>query len=388
MEQPLGKSFKNKNRARATKKKKKGHVNMTAQLVCAPGVTFSPSSLVTASFYQVEDDDVVIRQTKTKKRAAASLSVPRGGSGKGEHERSEELSDIQIQNNEGKLVDGRVSFDFRFPAGTRNKPCLIRLHVKGVVTMPDGSRSNVELVSRPTHHIIVTTNESQYETSELKLMMMDLFANGSPTCSWPAFVNALNVRWMRVTRQELESGIAVVSDRTLSNNELEFVASFFRNAPRSVSRDEVVAFYSFFGKATHHFRHNLAFRQLLLDGVVWGFASKAQAEKALQSVSCPTGTFLIRASESNPGSFCLSWTIAGGAVQHALLDAKLLAPPLSAFAECLIAKSFLSHLAVRRQGDEMVVRRKEDALRTLLSVPHTAAPAEHPRAGYLDLELL
>ena len=387
IQQPLGRSFKNKNRARASKKKKKGHVNMTAQLVCAPGVSFAPSSSVTASFYQVEDDDVVIRQNKAKKRAAASLSVPRGGAGKAERERNEEPSDVQIQNNEGKLVDGRVSFDFRFPAGTRNKPCLIRLHVKGVVTMPDGTRSAVEIVSRPTHHIIVTTNESQYETSELKLMMMDLFAAGSSTCTWPAFVNALNVRWMRVTRQELESSIAVVSDRTLTENELEFIASFFRDAPHTVTRDEVVGFYSFFGKATHHFRHNLAFRQLLLDGLVWGLASKTQAETLLGS-SCPTGTFLIRASESSPGSFCLSWKASSGAVLHALLETKLLAPPLTAFADYLINKKFLSHVMVNVSG-KMAVRRKEDAFRALLSAPLTVVQAVEPvHAGYLDLETL
>jgi hypothetical protein len=162
VEQPLGKSFKNKNRARASKKKKKGHCTMTAQLFCAPGVAFVPSSLVTASFYQVEDDDISVRQVKSKKRVAASLSLPQPGSAKVDRERNEELSDVQIQNNEEKLVNGRVSFDFRFPAGTRNKPCLIRLRVKGSVTMPDGTRSHVDLVSRPTHYFIITTNESQY----------------------------------------------------------------------------------------------------------------------------------------------------------------------------------------------------------------------------------
>jgi hypothetical protein len=216
--------------------------------------------------------------------------------------------------------------------------------------------------------------------------MMDIFPAGSPTCSWPAFVNGLNVRWMRVTRQELDSEIAVVPDRTLTEDELGFVASFFRDAPVAVSRDEVVAFYSFFGKATHHFRHNLAFRQLLLDGLVWGFASKSQAEGCLNA-SCAVGTFLIRASESSPGSFCLSWKAAPGVVQHAMIDTKLLAPPISNLAEYIMSKKFLIHLIMKNSGS-FVVRRKEDAFRALLTTSFEAATAEPSNAGYLDLETL
>jgi hypothetical protein len=385
-DQPLGKSFKNKNRARATMKKKKGHVTMVARVVCAPGVKFTPSSSVKALFYQVEDD-VKKPLGKGKKRAKAT------GKATTMHERAEELSEVQIQNNEESLSDGRVSFDFRFPAGTRNKPCLIRLHVTGTVTLPDGSSSGpVELVSAPSHRFIILTNEVQYETSELKLLMMDIFRTGSRTCSWPLFVNALNVRWMRVTRQEAESSIAAVPERTLSEEEMAFVASFFADAPRSVTREQVAAFYGFFGKATHHFRHNNAFRQLLMDGLVWGFMSKEQSEWRLGP--CPVGTFLLRASESAAGSFCVSWKAPEG-VRHALLDAKLLAPPMNKLAEYLCNKRFLQSLlqpyTVGPMGKvrQMVARRKEEAFRPFL--PEAALSktvAGGAMEGYLDLDLI
>jgi len=310
------------------------------------------------------------------------------------HDRGEELSEVQIQNNEESLMsDGRVSFDFRFPAGTRNKPCLIRLHVTGVVTLPDGSASEpVELVSAPSHRFIILTNEVQYETSELKLLMMDIFRTGSRTCSWPLFVNALNVRWMRVTRQEAESAIAAVPERTLSDEELAFVASFFPDAPRSVTRDQVAAFYSFFGKATHHFRHNNAFRQLLMDGIVWGFMSKQQADRRLGASA--VGTFLLRASESAAGSFCVSWKAPEG-VRHALLDVKLLAPPMTKLAEYLCSKRFLQALlqpySVGAGGKvlQTVARRKEEAFRPYLPEgAQSKSVASGAMEGYLDLDLL
>ncbi len=386
-EQPLGKSFKNKNRARASKKKKKGHCTMVARVVCAPGVVFTPTSSVTALFYQVEDDDIKVKRTKTKKRSNKRVSAATSF-----HERAEELSDIQIQNNEEQLVAGNVSFDFRFPAGTRNKPCLIRLHVRGVVTLPDGTKSKpVEVISQPSHRFIILTNEVQYETSELKLLMMDIFRAGAPACSWPLFVNALNVRWMRVTRQEAESAIAVAAERTLSEDELAFVASFFPDAPRVVTRDQVIAFYSFFGKATHHFRHNNAFRQLLMDGLVWGLMSKQQADSRL--FSCGVGAFLIRASESAAGSFCVSWRAPEG-VRHALLDAKLLAPPMTKLAEYLSSKGFLQNLLQpfsfvgQKKVHKAVLRRKEEAFSPFLPDVAPKAEAGGVMEGYLDLDLL
>jgi hypothetical protein len=389
VDQPLGKSFKNKNRARASKKKKKGHCTMTAKLVCAPGSSFKATSPVTAYFYQLEDDDVSIKPTRTTRKR--TMATPTASI------RAEELSDVQIHNNVEKLTsDNLVTFDFRFPAGTRNKPCNIRLHVKGVVTLPNGSKSKtVEIVSKPTNRFIITTNECQFETAELKLLVMDLFgAASNNTHPWSGFVNALNLRWMRATRQEAESGISVAKDRrVLSVDDYRFVSSFFANAPNYVTRDEVVKFYSFFGKATHHYRHNLAFRQLMMEGIVWGFLSKSQSVSQLEPH--PIGSFIIRVSESSPGSFCLSWKSDDHTVRHALLDAKLLAPPASNLVEFLSGKSFLKFVCQPFECDESghrnmkpVLRRKEDAFKNYLDFKPTVFVKKEGDSGYADLNTL
>ena len=336
---------------------------------------------MTAHFYQVEDDDVAARKGRaTRKRPVATpvASV-----------RHEEISDVQIQNNTEKLTKNNlVSFDFRFPAGTRNKPCNIRLHVKGVVTLPDGTKSRaVEIISQPTNRFIITTNECQFETAELKLMLMEIFEDNRQTCSWSRFVNALNVRWMRVTRQEADSGISVVPDRALTSEEFRFVASFFPNAPHSVTREEVLAFYSFFGKATHHYRHNLAFRQLMMDGLVWGFMSKSESTRLLSSQ--PNGTFVIRASESSPGCFCLSWKAdSSSTVRHGLLDVKCFQPPV--LADFLMRKSFLK--AVLRpavgKATQMTLRDKEAAFGPFINAAVVKKESKGRDEGYLDLESL
>ncbi len=223
--QPLPRSFKNKNRARLTNKKKKGHCTLQAELLKAPGVSFVATTPVTASFYTHGEDRV------------ASATAKRG---KGRHKRPaeeirgaelEQRSDIQIQNNVEHLEHDRVTFNFRFPAGTRNKPCSIRLHVRGMLTTTgaDGqTRSQeVNVLSEPTHCFIVTTNECQYESAELKLMTMEMYPAGQSTCSWARFVNALSLRWMRVTRQESDSVIDAVVDRVLSLEDLQYFAQRF-----------------------------------------------------------------------------------------------------------------------------------------------------------------
>ncbi len=326
--QPLAKSFKNKNRARVTNKKKKGHCTMQAQLLKAPGVRFSATSQVTAYFYIGADDVSPTTATSASGSGSATRSDRRRRTSKRTSEDAassmDHRSDVQIQNNVEKLAaDGTVSFNFRFPAGTRNKPCSIRLHVRGTVETADGARSEVDVLSEPTHRFIVTTNECQYESAEMKLMAMEIFpVVGQDSCSWSRFVNALNVRWMRVTRQESDSDIGSIEDRVLSLDDLRYLASrFFTDAPRRVTYTQLCEFYSFFGKVTHIYRHNLAVRQLLLEGLIWGFVSKETATERLASMA--PGAFLLRVSDAQPGAFAVSWhDTMSGDVRHARLDTK------------------------------------------------------------------
>lgn len=295
---PLPKGFKNKNRARSTgTRKKQGHVTMTAEVFCAPGVTFQPSTEVRGSFY-----------------------------------RGDQQVSIKLQNNEAELDDNRVRFNFRFPAGTRNKPLTLRLEVEGVVRLNDGREIRHTLVSNHTNELIVTTNECQWERAEEKILRLDVFQDG-PQAHWGRFVNALQVLWARCTRQESESGIVSVADRPLMRSELDYFARhFFPDAPHSVTEDQVEEFFKHFGPAAHVFRHNVTMRTMLMSGVVWGFIEREEATRLLEGQE--PGTFLVRTG-SSPSDFCISLVDQQGTVRHSKVDAKTLLPPISNFADML-----------------------------------------------------
>lgn len=398
--QPLARSFKNKNRARATFKKKKGHCSLHAQLVKAPGVKFRATSSVTAYFYLNLDEPSIgawgkkktkkstapARNRQSTKRTAEDALAPK-----------DQRTDVQIQNNVANLEDDRVSFNFRFPAGTRNKPCSIRLHVRGVIETSDGAQCEVDVVSEPTHRFIVTTNECQYEGAELKLMAMEMYPHaGQDTCSWARFVNALNVRWMRVTRQESESSVALVNvDRTLTVEDMDYITRhFFDELPKRVAYAELVSFYDFFGKVTHVYRHNGAMRQLLLQGLVWGFLSKQGASELLGKLQA--GSFVIRASDSEPGSFVISWNDGESVeVRHALLESKVVSSNnVGVIADFIASKPFLQFVCTPViQGRSIVqrpsLRHKDDAFGMFYVQAKRSAPSTRPRPiitdGYVDI---
>lgn len=331
IDQPLSRSFKNKNRAKRKEGKKvKGNCVMVAKTFCAPGVTFTPTSAVTAQFYCTAADALPTRS----KRVVSG---------------EEKLMDFVIENNVEKMSpNGEVMFDFRFRSGTRNKPCSIKLRCKGIVTCLDGRKEEVELVSKPTNKFIIITNESQFEVAELRLLRGDVFGTGQGQCAFAKFVNQLNIRWMRVTRQESDRGIAVNVTRPLSEDDIEyFCQSFFPDAPYTVTEEQLSKFYSFFGKVTHLFRHNAAVRDYLLEGCIYGFLSKARTSVILNKFG--DGSFLIRASETTPGAFCLSF-LDQGKVRHSVIDSKILTSGCkSQLADFLLARPFLKNLVLPAQ---------------------------------------
>merc|ERR1711916_146584 len=117
---------------------------------------------------------------------------------------------------------------------------------------------------------------------------------------------------------------------------------------------------------------NLAFRQLMMEGLVWGFISK---------------------EESARGSFCLSWKTDSFAVRHAIMDVKLFSPP--ALAEFLMKKPFLKAVlqpfTVHNKARLMqkTLRKKEEAFGAYLAdAAATSVVKKEGDSGYCDLNLL
>lgn len=66
-----------------------------------------------------------------------------------------------------------------------------------------------------------------------------------------------------------------------------------------------VRFWGWFGRIVHKIRHQKAFASLWLNGLIYGFLSKIQAEEILKGESA--GTFLIRFSERVPGKQAIAY---------------------------------------------------------------------------------
>lgn len=351
-DQPLAKSFKNKNRARASNKNKMAHVNMKATIILSPGYSFSPSGPATARFYTGDEE-----------------------------------SSVQLQNDVEPVRNGVCEMGLRFSAGTRNQPQEVRLTVTGTLTNPDGQKAKVDILSESSRQFIVITNEVQFQRSEHHLLALELFPNKERTCSWAKFVNALQIRWMRVTRQEEASGINTALDRRMSRDDIVYFRDkYFKSAPQHVTQEQVKKFYTFFGKVSHIYRHNAGFRKMWLEGAVWGYICIKNSEAILLSED--PGTFLFRSSESDPGLFVISWVDQAGTVMHAKIPAKLLST-FSKLADYIGEKSALQKIhqpfSVGRSSQIMRTTNvnKDKVLKEFYSKDKTKD--KKPSEGYVDL---
>ncbi len=143
------------------------------------------------------------------------------------------------------------------------------------------------------------------------------------------------------------------------------------------------------------YRHNAAMRQLLLDGVIWGFMSKEEAVLRLSQLQ--PGSFLVRVSDVHPGTFAVSWKDPQcHNIRHARLDAKLISQSIGAIADYFATKAFLRYVYApfARVGSETVqhptLRNKDDALGKFYTAPRRAAVPTQPlvRDGYDDMDIL
>jgi hypothetical protein len=182
-----------------------------------------------------------------------------------------------------------------------------------------------------------------------------------------------------------------------------------------VAYSQLCDFYSFFGKVgggvfwlllaicdalaqvTHVYRHNAAMRQLLLDGVIWGFLSKEEAVQHLSELQ--PGSFLVRVSDVQPGTFSVSWKDPQClSIRHARLDAKLISQPITAIADYFASKPFLLYVysPFTRLGSQTVqrpsLRTKDEVLSRFSGMPRktAAAVSAQPmmRDGYEDIEMV
>lgn len=215
----------------------------------------------------------------------------------------------------------------KFANGTRKQPVYFQFHVQVNLRTPSGlqqvtlsrwvgwgdccyhhfffffrARLNHSL---PTHSevtppAISVTNEVQWEEAEGILVEKQAFQENS-TCAWFALANVLQRHMIDATRQPVTS-----LSRIYGQVELTYFHHFLGGGAQ-VSVDAFREWWKWYGKAMHKVRYTKHILTLFLSGCLFGFIAKQDMELALRDQ--PPGTFMVRFSERNPGSFSIAYVL-------------------------------------------------------------------------------
>jgi len=289
-----------------------------------------------------------------------------------------------VKNDQQKMDDnGIVRFtDLRFPHGTKLKPAQLRFAVEVQYAKHDGTLGKELLESNPTAPFIVMTNENQWESSEATLLKHDLFPGSMHETTWFRFANILQIHYLRATRQD-----PAKPTRSLSKFDLEYLHREKFNSKPTITQDDFEKFWDWFGKVMHKIRHQKPFIYLWLQGLIYGFLSKPEAERLL--FRQPVGTFVARFSERRAGQIAIAFSkkdknTGRVDIKHYLVDSSSTktSPSLPDFFRDHENLLFLPKLRTEfhsPEGPIACIMAKDDALKE-----HYTKTTWNPLAGYVD----
>jgi len=211
---------------------------------------------------------------------------------------------LSIQNDQQPLsTSGTARFpDLRFVHGTRLKIAVLKFTLEVQYIQPNGTVHNAILESNKSNPFVVMTNENQWESSAGNLLKYYVFQNLAVSeVPWCRFANYLQNHYLRATRQDLASPA-----RPLSRYDLDYIQMNQFNGATTVTSQTFAKFWDWFGKVMHSIRHQKPFLFLWLNGLVYGFISKTDAERLLQGQ--PAGTFVARFSERRAGQVAIAFS--------------------------------------------------------------------------------
>jgi len=189
-----------------------------------------------------------------------------------------------------------AKFNLKFLHGTRKNLATLKFNTQ--IQVSGGPRLALE--SNVSSHFVVITNECQFEESDGLLLKTDLFLQ-NPQVSWPTFANKLQRQFLLATRQD-----PLKPQRFLSCYELQYINTKFFDGG-NVTAKNFDEFWSWFGKALQKLRYSRHMGQMWQIGLIYGFIERDEVNAAL--VNQEPGTFLIRLSERNPGTFAIGYVI-------------------------------------------------------------------------------
>jgi len=192
--------------------------------------------------------------------------------------------------NASETMDESLSVSFKrliFPHGSRVKSVNMRFSQE--VTM---NGISMRLLSECTKPFIVMTNHGQRSTTEGKLLKKHTFSNRSEI-AWPAFANAMQLHYIRATKQDPKKPA-----RPLSNKDIEYLHLNKFNGKLSINQEDYDQFWAWFGTILYKIRnHQKHILPMWIKGLIYGFLSREDSDRLLLTQGALPGSFLIRFSD-------------------------------------------------------------------------------------------
>lgn len=227
---------------------------------------------------------------------------------------------FEIQNDVVELDgDNQAVFaNLRFPSGTRMKPVRLQFSLDVKYADRPGSITTGVIESDSSAPFIVVTNESQWFGAAGALLKKDAFQGGRAELSWQHFANILQFHYLRATRQPTSN-----PQRPLSREELDYFQREKFAGKQAITAKDFDKFWEWFGKVLYKVRHQKHFCQMWVQGYVYGFLTKFEAEQLLRNE--PPGAFVLRFSERAAGKVAVAYVKRGEAgapneIKHYLID--------------------------------------------------------------------
>uniref|UniRef100_A0A6B2L2W2 SH2 domain-containing protein n=1 Tax=Arcella intermedia TaxID=1963864 RepID=A0A6B2L2W2_9EUKA len=208
----------------------------------------------------------------------------------------------------------------KFVVGTGRKMVNIKFRI------PTQSNANMQTIeSSQSEPFIVITNTKQWDEAQGILLKKDIF-RGRLEVTIPYFCNIIQRHYIQSTRQD---PLRIVRPLTPSDFDYLFSIKLGRSFPANKSsRSPPVSpganiltqkdydnIWSFFGPALQKLRYQKYLLPMWNSGLFWGFISKNESEKILQSSAI--GTFVIRFSEeSSDGTVAVAYKQSQIEIRH------------------------------------------------------------------------
>eukprot|EP01101_Sappina_pedata_P004071 TRINITY_DN1668_c0_g1_i1.p1 TRINITY_DN1668_c0_g1~~TRINITY_DN1668_c0_g1_i1.p1 ORF type:complete len:748 (+),score=213.61 TRINITY_DN1668_c0_g1_i1:65-2245(+) len=189
-----------------------------------------------------------------------------------------------------------LKWNMKFQSGTRKNIVSLRFAMQIQTT---NSTSPVVLESQHSSPFIVITNECQWDESEGLLMKKAAYGDHNEI-EWPYFANLLQKHFLRSTRQD-----PVRPVRPLSLSDFDYIHQKIFESQDLVCLQNFDTFWNWFGKIIQKLRYQRHICTLWQTGVIHGLITRKTVNECL--IRQDRGTFLVRFSESHPGSFTIAY---------------------------------------------------------------------------------